>query len=219
MKNDYYFPRIDSFSFRVLHDEPIHDTLGEMLILFPEKPCDIILMRRVYRLSEGTALLALPFSYLRQKEESSCFFGYQLSFPKSFLRTLTPVQYRESAEDGIALAFPKRSALHLTELLSSLKDETLEPIYALPAIFSILEKESLPQTDISLETPLPKLVRRALLYIEETAPQKPDSAVLAERYGVSQSTLLRMFRTFVSTTPHKYAQALRVLHEKKNGVK
>jgi len=216
VKKECLFPKIDSFSFSIFHNESLCDTESDAALLVAEEDSEILLGRRVYLLSKGNALLALPYSYLRQKESRLPFPGYRLSFPCSTLRAFAPRLHLYSADGGMALSFHREHALRLLSLCAALSDDTA--LWDIPLFFSILENQALPQTDISLEIALPKLLRRALGYIEEKAPYEVGVAELAARYEVSESTLLRAFRKYLGTTPHKYAKALRLLYHRKNGV-
>lgn len=218
MKKDLLFPKMEAFSLTVWHNEPLFDTQEDAVLLLAEEKTEVILSRRVYTLSRGDALLALPYSYLRSLREKNPFYGYAITFPKELLHTLCGDLYLNRALDVCALSFPPQAAHRLLDTASALFRKETAPVYALPAIFCILENEALSETQASLEVPLPKVLRRALAYIEESAPTEPSATELAERYGVSQSTVNRLFRSFLATTPHKYAQALRQLHERKNGV-
>lgn len=212
------FPNLESFLLAVSHNEPLSDSQKDAVLLIAEEHTEILLSRRVYTLSKGDALLALPYSYLRIIGEKTPFCGYAITFPQEILHTLCRDLYLTRTIDGCALSFPPQAAHRLLDTASALFTKKTAPVYALPAIFSILETEALSETEASLEVPLPKVLRRALAYIEESAPHEPSLTALSERYGVSQSTMNRLFRNFLATTPHKYAQAQRQLHERKNGV-
>ena len=218
MSKELIFPKIEGFSFAVSRNEIPLDTKEEAVLLIAEEDIEIVLCRRVYALTKGDALLALPCSYLRIREEGAAFFGYTISFPKDFLHTACPNLYFNRIDDGIALSFAPKSAHRLLEMAVALFEGRNAPVYALIDIFSILENESIAEAERLLEIPLPAVLRRALAYIEEIVPIAPDSSALAARYGISQTTLLRLFRKHLATTPRKYAQALRILKEQKNGV-
>ena len=207
MKNKLSFPKIDAFSLSLFHEEPLTSTTENALLLVAKSEAETVLGRRVYALKRGDALLALPYSYLAIRDKKSIFSGYQLHLPLDALRAFAPSLYLQSEECGTPLSFSLASSNRLLSICEGLGENTLLPTYAIPEIFSILEKDALPKSDNSMEIPLPKLLRRALAYIEN-ARTPIDTAALASRYGVSESTLFRAFRTHLSTTPRKYAQAL-----------
>ena len=212
MNKQLVFPQIDGFSLSISHDEPLKDLEGDATLVVAEEKTEIVLGRHVYALSKGDALLALPFMYCRRRGDDS-FHGYQLRFPLDALRTLAPHAYLSTIDGGKAMPFSTEERTRLLSLCEALSAGTLAAIYALPSVFSVLEKSCYPETENELEIHLPKLLRRALSYIEEQAPHLIDAALLAERYGTSQSTISRLFRTHLETTPRKYAQAIGRLHE------
>ena len=216
MVNKFIFPKIDDFSFTVSHKESLADTDEKAILLIAQEKTEIILSGRVFALSQGDVLLALPYSYLRTKNGSP-FLGYQISFPLDVLRTFAPKLNLMSADGGMALSFSGDTVLRLLSVCASLESENA--LYHLPLLFSIIEKEALPEEERVAEVHLPKLLRRALYYMEKEAPREIGTAELASRYAVSESTLLRAFRAYLATTPRKYTQALHLLYNEKNGVK
>ena len=207
-----FFPQIDGFFLSVSHDEPLKDIEEDATLIVAEEKTEIILGRHVYALSKGDALLTLPFMYCRRRGNDD-FHGYKLRFPLDVLHVFAPHTYLYTNDGGSAMMFSAEERARLLFLCEALSTETLSAIYALPEVFSVLEKNASPKTERSLEILLPKLLRRALAYIEEQAPRPVNTALLAERYGISQSTISRLFRTHLETTPRKYAQAIERLHE------
>jgi hypothetical protein len=213
LKNEFLFPQIDAFKLEVSHDTLLCDTDKNVILLLTETPTEVVLGRRVFSLSKGNLLLALPHSYLRQKSDNSQFHGYQIAFPREAIRSFSNRLYLESADGGLAISASDTQTESLFSLVSKLYSGTLAPTYALPSILSVLEDADFPEPNTAFEIPLPKLLRRALCYIEENLSEELDSAELAARYSISQSTLLRLFRQYLATTPRKYAHALRELHK------
>ena len=216
MKEKQIFPQIQRFSFTFSHNEPLYDAEEEVVVLIAEEKAEIVLSRRVYSLAKGDALFALPHSYLRQKSNDA-FAGYQIHLPLDAFRTFAPQLYLDCYDKGMALSFSVSNALRLLSLCETFIDQP--PIYAIPALFSVLEQDAIASESSALEILLPKHLRRALAFIEENASLPLDFKDLAARCEVSQTTLQRAFRQFLATTPHQYAQATRRLHEQKNGVK
>ena len=211
LNNKFLFPQIDAFTLEISHNEPVCDTGDGITLLLAEAPTVVILARRIFSLSNGDVLLALPHSYLRQRTTDACFYGYQITFPRDALRVFSNKLYVESADGGMGLPVSGKEADILLSIAYDLYHSDLLPAYALPAILSTLEKIPLPNENTSFEIHLPKLLRRALAYIEDNPREEIDVAQLAKRYEVSQSTLLRLFRQYLATTPRKYALALRSL--------
>lgn len=217
MKNKLIFPKIESFSLTVFHNEPLSHTKENAVLLIAEEKAEVILSRRLYALSKGDALLALPYSYLCPKG-TDIFFGYQIHFPLDALRTLAPKLYLNSADGGTAISFSMSNSLQLLSVCET--PATAPAVYTVPLLFSILEKDALPDAENTLSIPLPKILRRALVHLEEELPRKISTRELAERYEVSESTVLRLFRTHLNTTPSRYRHALQTLYQdRKNGVK
>ena len=216
MKEERIVPQIQRFSFTFSHCEPLCDAEEEVIVLIAEEKTEIVLSRRVYSLTKGDAFFALPHSYLRQKSKDP-FAGYQIHLPLDAFRTFAPQLYLDCYDKGMALSFSVSTALRLLSLCETFTDQP--SIYAIPALFSILERDAIASESSALEIPLPKFLRRALAMIEESAPLSLSSEEIATRCEVSQTTLQRAFRQFLATTPHQYVQAICRLHEQKNGVK
>lgn len=217
MKNKLIFPRVESFSLTVFHDEPLSHTKQDAVLMIAEEKTKLVLSCRAYALSKGDALLALPYSYLHQMGNDT-FFGYQIRFALDALRTFAPRLYLNSADGGAAMSFSMTDALSLLSVCEALASSPA--IYTAPVLFSILEQNALPEAENTLSLPLPKILRRALTYAEKESPRKISTRELAERYEVSESTVLRLFRTYLDTTPSEYTKVLQTLYQyRKNGVK
>ena len=211
----------NAFPISLFYGKRVSNTGEQVSLLVTERPKEVILGKRLYVLGRGDALLALPFSYRRLKDEPLDFCGYEIQFSLDALRELMPELYFRCADGGGAIAFSRDAAERLLPLCASLLENTDALPYSAAQIFSILEQEALPETETELLRPLPKVLRRALAYLEENAMDHIEASFLADRYGVSESTLRRLFRTYFATTPCKYAkeiQKLRLGRYEKNEV-
>ena len=211
-----FFPKIDGFALSISLNEAITDTESEAALIVAKTKTEIVLGHNAYALSQGDAVLALPFTYCRQRTDD-IFQGYQIRFPLDALRVFAPLTYLYSTDGGNSFSLSLEKSTCLLSLCEALDTEKLSAIYAIPAAFSVLEQSISPETERKSEIQFPKLLRRALAHIEEQVPQPTDRFQLAERYGVSQSTISRLFRTYMNTTPHKSSHALCRLYDKKLG--
>ena len=194
-------------------------TANEASLLVPEAATRLLVGMRVFDLSAYDALLIPPFTYVSVAQKDTALCAFRLSFPYEILSFLAPQLLFRAADGGTALAFPatKRPLLH--DALCRLESDALPPSRTLPALFSILEEDALPEEDTNITVHLPKTLRQALKHLNVYANEKPDVTALAARYGVSESTLARLFRTYLATTPLAYARAVariqKQLHEEK----
>ena len=210
------------FPISVSFNKALNHTGEQVSLLIVKSATKLILGKRLYTLNPGDALLALPFSYLRQTEEMTGFCGYMLEFSINTLREFMPKLYFRCADGGGAISFSEDTKERLLSFAASLPEEADLAFYAATQIFTILEQEALPQTEALLSCPIPGVLRRALAHLEENAFEEINASRLAARYDVSHSTLRRLFHTYLATTPSKYAKEMRGLRAaryEKNEVK
>ena len=109
MKTELLFPAMDAFSFSVSHGEPLTHTRSYASLLIAESDTVALLGHRAYLLEHGDALLSLPYSYMRTKDDLP-FCGYEIRFPIDALRAMAPTLYLRSADGSTAQSFPKTRA-------------------------------------------------------------------------------------------------------------
>lgn len=211
-ENILRFPKISAFTCILTHGT-LKDLSGKdsAALLFAECDATLLVGMRVYTLAAGDALLVPPSTFVSPTERGKEFSGYRLLFPYDILSLFAPRMFFRAADGGDMFAFPPACIPRLFDRLSILAEARENTATALPSLFSLLENEALPESGVPL--PLPKLLRRSLKYLNEHVNEDVTTAVLSERYGVSESTILRAFREYLSLTPLAYLKGLRSLRE------
>lgn len=211
-ENILRFPKISAFTCTLAHGT-LKDLSGKdsAALLFAECNVTLLVGMRVYTLSAGEVLLVPPSTFVSPTERGKEFSGYRLLFPYDILSLFAPRMLFRAADGGDVFTFASECVARLYDKLSILVDDRETIVTALPTLFSMLENDAFPACGVPV--PLPKLLRRALKYLNEHANEDVTTAILAERYGVSESTILRAFRDHISLTPLAYLKGLRALHE------
>ena len=170
----------------------------------------LLVGKRVFDVKANDILLSLPYAVCIPCGFVEADYGYSLSFPEVALRTLSPSLSLRFSDGALSIAFTQTGKARLWSLISALNESEDVDFFSAIAVFSILEQECLPEMDNCNLVPLPKLLRQALTYLYEHPDEKTDAKMLAQRYDVSQSTLLRVFRKYLCTTPLKYQTAVKL---------
>ena len=204
-----HIPAHDAISVTLTHG--IIDRLStgeEAVLIVPEADARLLIGMHVFSLGAYDAVLVPPFTYASVAQKNTPLCAFRLSFPYELLSLFSPQLLFRAADGGAALSFPFAKRPLLKDALCRLESDSIPPSRTLPALFSVLEEEALSEADTTLTVQLPKALRQAIKYLNVYTDEKPDIASLAARYGISESTLARLFRTYLATTPLAYARAV-----------
>ena len=209
-KEILHFPAIYDFSSTLLYGAiDSLSTHEESTLFWTCKETKLLVGMNVYTLTEGDLIVLPPYTLVLPIDKTLPPFGYVLSLPNDILPIFAPKAFFKASGTGYVFSFSERGVPLLHTTFEALAENREGVTTALPYLLSFLENESLytPKTPVSL----PHLLRRALAYINEHVEEDVSTSQLAERYHVSESTLLRVFRTHLSLTPLSYRKQLHAL--------
>jgi hypothetical protein len=207
-EDDLYFPAIPAFSFSLQHGViEFPSTKNEAAVFLASRDTRLVVGTKLYELSAGECLLLPPLTLAMPTKNDTPPFGYRVSLPYEILSVFAPKTVFRAANMGCVLSFSPNTERALFSAFEALIEKREPTVTALPALLSYLDKES---DFIEKESiPLPLLLRRALTYLTEHADEGVTALHLAERYQVSESTVLRVFRNHLGITPLTYMKHLR----------
>ncbi len=205
------FPAIPAFTVTAKElNGKIFPTLYESLLFIPTESGVFQIKNRLYTLEKGDALLLPPFTLCRPIPDTPSLHGFSFGFPPDVLRDFAPTLSLQMA-NGEAVSLPTEVKAHLLEVAKDLTEATSSAPHRIFSLFSILEHFALPKEKTALQISLPKLLRRILAYIEENPAVGLSAKTLSERFEVSESTVLRLFRAHLDTTPRGHIERVRTL--------
>ncbi len=189
-KNTVSYPTLPAFSLNTYCiDSTLPMARGRVTLFLADKPCTLFLSKSVFSLGESDLLWIPPFSACYALPGSRLH-GVALTLPEDVLITALP---NVCLPDGGKFSLSAGDAARLFRVFDSITKETDAFYTNLLAVLSVLEKSYYP--DVETSVPLPRLIRRVLAYLTENPAENINTEALAERYGVSKSTLSRALRT------------------------
>ena len=213
----YHIPAHAAFSVSLVHGDITHlATSKQAALLVAESGIRLLIGLRVYELDTGDAVLVPPFTYAAVTNKIATFCGFRLLFPYELLSDLAPRTSFRVADGGAAFSFPTKQKRILLDAVTRLNESTLPASLSFPAVLSILEQNAIAEDVTDLDVHLPKALRQAMKYLSMFPDAPLDVEVLAARYGISSSTLLRLFRTYLDSTPRAYAKAVLTIRKTDN---
>ena len=176
-------------------------TLGKIL-LNGAKDFEVQLGNRVFPVLHGDAIYLPPFCECRVTRADDNAFGvFSLAISPALTSVFSPSLSRRHTVGRARYLFDCSTQEELFALCNVLINGEMDKSFStIVRILSILESESLSETEEKYEISLPLLLRKALSYLDEHRDEAVNAEILAARYGISPDTVKRLFRRHLSST-------------------